>query len=280
MRYIVTVFFLALFSIFATAQDADVIKSDAIMAQSIDDFVSAAQLFESAAAAYQNAGIFDTMSVYQAGVNYNRIKEYSKALDFFTKLQEKEINTIELYLSISDSYIGTKELDKAIDILESQLDKGHEDLSSIYRKLSIVTFQSKKPDKSLVYSTNSLELSPEDAFIHFIKMMSLAQSNKIDEAIKEGKAILEYDSENVRANEQVGMLMCKITDSEYNREKNRYDRMVNPTRIDYSNTRKKLAEIAKKYEEAFPYLEKALQAEPNNQRIKTVLDNSRKRISE
>jgi len=130
------------------AQNADVIKSDALMAQSVDDFASAAELFASAATAYEDAGIFDTLSVYQAGVNYNRIKEYDKALDFFTKLKAENINTIEVALAMSDSYIGTKELDKAITVLEDHLDEDS-NLSSIYRKLSVVTFNAKKPDKAL-----------------------------------------------------------------------------------------------------------------------------------
>lgn len=261
------------------AQNADVIKSDALMAQSVDDFASAAELFASAATAYEDAGIFDTLSVYQAGVNYNRIKEYDKALDFFTKLKAENINTIEVALAMSDSYIGTKELDKAITVLEDHLDEDS-NLSSIYRKLSVVTFNAKKPDKALDYSSKSLELSPNDSFIHMIKMISLAQSNKIAEAIKEGKNILEYDPDNIRVNEQLGVLMCRAIDAEYGREKNRYDRMANPTRVDYSNTRKKLADIAKKYEEAFPYLEKALKANPNNQQVKTILENSKKRMTD
>lgn len=262
------------------SQNPDVLKSDALMSQSIDDYASAAQLFESAVAAYKTEGKFDTTSVYLAGVNYNKIKEYSKALLFFDNLNEKGVISSDLYFSMSDSYIGLKDYKRAKEILEKNLKLFSEETPSIFRRLATVCFNGKEFQNSIAYANKSLEESPNDTYILFIKMIAYAQQGKIQEAIVTGEELLKADPNDQRGIEHMGLFLSRQTDLQYDNEKRRYENISNPNRVDYTNTRKKLAEISKQYNKAIPYLEKALTNNPNNTTIKRALDTAKRRMNE
>lgn len=275
-------FTIAFFGIIVLAhgQDPDVLKSDAIMAESIDDFASAAQLYESAMAAYEATERFDTASVYRAGVNYHRLKEYEKALTFFQKLEGLDMGSAELFLSMSDSYAGLNQFDQSRDALLKIVESYPEEKNTAYRKLVTVSFNGRDFVNAVRYADETLKIAPEDTYVLFIKMMAFAQQSKINEAIATGEQLLAIDPDYQRATEQMGLLLSKVTDAEYDREKRRYEAMSNPTRVDYSNTTKKLAAISTKYNKAIPYLEKALANNPNNTAVKNALENAQRRLRE
>lgn len=264
----------------AQNQDPDVLKSDALMAQSIDDFASAAQLFEAAVLAYEEKGVFDTLSVYRAGINNIRLKKHERALEYLNKMVLKQIESADLYHAMADAFIGLNNFEEAQIQLEKIPATNPEEAPQAYRKLTTVCFNGRKFEDAIMYADKSLENQPGDSHILLIKMMAQAQSGKVNEAIKTGEDLLALDPENPRANEQVGLLLSRITDMQYDREKKRYDNLANPTRVDYSNTRKKLADISQQYRKAIPHLEKALAANPNNTTVKNALENARRRLNE
>lgn len=278
-RLLFTFAFLGIIAL-ANGQDPDVLKSDAIMAESIDDFASAAQLYESAMAAYEAADRFDTASVYRAGVNYHRIKEYQKALTFFEKLEAQDMGSADLFLSMSDSYAGLNQFDKSSDALLKVVASYPEEKNTAYRKLVTVSFNGRDFANAVKYADETLEVAPGDTHVLFIKMMAFAQQSKINEALATGEQLLAIDPDHQRATEQMGLILSKVTDAEYDREKRRYEAMSNPTRVDYSNTTKKLAAISTKYNKAIPYLEKALAINPNNTAVKNALENAQRRLRE
>lgn len=264
----------------AQNQDPDVLKSDALMAQSIDDFASAAQLFEAAVLAYEEKGVFDTLSVYRAGINNIRLKKHERALEYLNKMVLKQIESADLYHAMADAFIGLNNFEEAQIQLEKISATNPEEAPQAYRKLATVCFNGRNFDDAIMYADKSLENQSGDSHILLIKMMAQAQSGKVNEAIKTGEDLLALDPENPRANEQVGLLLSRITDMQYDREKKRYDNLANPTRVDYSNTRKKLADISQQYRKAIPHLEKALAANPNNTTVKNALENARRRLNE
>lgn len=277
----ITTLFFGIFLCFELgySQNPDVLKSDALMSQSIDDYAAAAKLFESAAEAYKIEGKFDTVSVYLAGVNYNKVKEYNKALHFFDNLDELGIVSSDIYLSMSDSYVGLKDYKQAKKLLEKNL-KLFPDTSSIFRRLTTICFNGKEFQNSIAYANKSLEESPGDTYILFIKMIAYAQQGEIQEAIVTGEELLKINPNDQRGIEQMGILLSRQTDLQYDIEKRRYDNMSNPSRVDYANTRRKLAAISKQYNKAIPFLEKALSNNTNNTTIKRALDTAKRRVSE
>ena len=64
---------------YAMGQNADVLKSDAISAESQEQYADAARLFEEAHAAYKAQNELDTACVYRAGMNYAKLDQFDKA---------------------------------------------------------------------------------------------------------------------------------------------------------------------------------------------------------
>ncbi|MGQ1945552.1 tetratricopeptide repeat protein [Geofilum sp. OHC36d9] len=261
-------------------QDPDVIKSDAIMAESIDDFSSAAQLYLSAFEAYEHAGKFDTVCIYRAGVNYYKIKDFERAISLFERMETLKMVSVNLYFSLSDSYLSLAKYDEARNALFKVIELYPEEKNSAYRRLVTIFYKSHDFGSTLEYTDKYLKGSPNDSYILFIKMMAYAQLRKLDEAVSVGEQLLSVDPEHQQGNEQMGIILCKITDLKYEREKRKYASLSNPSRVDYSNTTKKLAAISQEYRKAIPYLEKALSKNPNNASLKVALDNAQRRLKE
>lgn len=261
------------------AQSADVTKSDAIMTESQQNFSKAAQLYETAAAAYETNSVHDTLCIYRAGVCYMKTKDFQKSLPFFTKLESLNMVSPDLYFSLSDNYSGLKDYAKAKTYLLKAMEAYPDAKADATKKMVPVNYNGAMYEEAVKYANEALATFPNDVSIHYIKMLSLEQLGRTDEAVAAGEALLAIDPENGKCIEKMGLMICRKTDADYDKEKKRYELMKNPTRVDFSNTTKKLDAISQAYRKALPYLEKALAKNPNNTAVKSALDNAKRRLN-
>ena len=80
-RFIVLIVFVYVFQVIS-AQTADIVKSDAIMADERQEYAKAAGLYEQAVNLYEEQGKVDTFCIFKAGQNYVRAKDYGKGVSF------------------------------------------------------------------------------------------------------------------------------------------------------------------------------------------------------
>lgn len=264
----------------AWGQNADVTKSDAIMEESLQNFAKAAQLYETAAAAYEANSVYDTLCIYRAGVCYMKTKDFQKSLPFFNKLESRNMVFPELYLSLSDNHAGLKDFPKAKAYLLKALETYPDSKGDVLKKMVPVTYNGGLYAEASKYADEALAVMPNDANIHYIKILSLEQQGRLDDAIAAGEALLAVDPENAKGIEKLGLIICRKTDADYDKEKKRYEAIKAPTRVDFSNTTKKLESISQGYRKAMPYLEQALARNPNSAAVKTAIDNANRRLKQ
>jgi tetratricopeptide (TPR) repeat protein len=260
------------------AQSADVKKSDAIMEESVQNFAKAAELYESAAAAYEAVSVYDTLCIYRAGVCYMKLKDYSKSMTFFKKMESLSMNSSELYFSMSDNYAAQKDFVNAKAYLLKSIEAFPASKADATKKLVPVSYNGGNYPQAVEYANQALVDFPNDTGLMYIKLLALEQQNKLDEAIATGEALLAIDADNAKCTEKMGLMICRKVDAEYDKEKKRYEAMKTQDRVVYSNTVKKLDAISQGYRAAVPYLEKALAKSPSNAAVKSALDRANSRI--
>lgn len=262
-----------------TAQDIAVMKSDAIMEEGLQNYEKAAKLYEDAALGYEKDGVIDTTCWYRAGVCNLKLKNDQKALDIFTKLELKNVKTGELMYSMGDAYYGLKKFVKAESYFLKAIELDDAMAFDANKKLVLVSYNSRKFDKAVDYSSNVLAIDSTDVYTLYLRMLALEMNKNIDEAVIAGEKLLSLKPNHKNGTKKLGLLYAKQVDIKYDNEKKRYDAIKTPSRVDFSNTNKKLKAISKGYSKAIPLLEKALANKPNDEMVMKVLDNAKSRMN-
>lgn len=261
------------------AQSADVMKSDAIMEESMQNFDKAAMYYEGAAKMYEQASVIDTLCWYRAGVCYLRLKEYQKALPVLTKLESVNILTSDICIALGDTYVGLKDQDKARLYYLKAVEVNAESKVEAYKKLTALLYNGKKFEESVKYADEVLLVDSAEVNVLYFKTLSHEQLNQLDQAIETCQRLLGVKPDHAKGVEKMGLLYARKVDVEYDKEKKRYESMKAPSRIDFYNTTKKLESISQGYKKAIPYLEQAQAKNPANETINNVLSQIRKRLS-
>lgn len=260
------------------AQEADVMKSDAIMMEGQQQYLKAAELYEKAAIKYESMEKTDAFVLFKAGQNYNRVKQFDKALPLLLKAKENKYTEVELYLSLGDSYMGSKNYKEAEQILleGKDIDKNLE--VDFIKKLSYTYLHSKQYDKAISLLTSSLEEYSQNHTLWYLLGSSYERNKNYHESCDALKKVLELKPNDKKSIKKLGVILFRLTDSKYKKETKRYESLKNPSRVDYHNSTKKLEAISQEYKTALPYLEKAHANSPTDKAIISCLSVAYKRL--
>jgi len=279
MKQFVMYVIFALSSIaFLRAQNADVLKSDAIMQESQMQFLAAAELYQQAAEAYEADGKADAFSYFKAGQNYSKAKDYATAIDQLNKARANNYAEADLYLSYGDAHAGLKQFTEAEEELLKGKDLFPDRTDEFTKKLGYLFFNSGQYDKAVDYLGTAIAQEPNNYTYHYLLGSSYERLKKYKEATLELEKVLAINPKHKNSTKKLGLIYFKQNDYLYNKEKKRYESMKNPTRVDYHNSTKKLEEIAKGFEKCIPYLEKAYEMSPKDKAIINCLSVAYRRM--
>ncbi len=278
MKHFVVLLALLAILLPAKAQDADVLKSDAIMQESRSNFLAAAELYEKAAALYETAGQPDGFSYYKAGQCYNKVKKYPKAVVMLDKARSNNYDEADLYLSFGDAYAGSKKFVEAEKELLSGKEKHPEKSADFTKKLGYLYFNSAQYEKAVSYLTEAIKQEPNNYNYHYLIGSSYERMKKYKEATVELERVVELKPNHKNSIKKLGVIYFKQTDYLYNKETKRYESLKNPSRVDYHNSTKKLEQIAQGYKKSLPYLEKAHAVSPKDKAIISCLNVAYRRL--
>ncbi|MGQ1783901.1 tetratricopeptide repeat protein [Saccharicrinis sp. GN24d3] len=278
IRFSVILLLLTTSSLYLNAQQGDILKSEAIMYEGQGNYPKAAITYEKATIAYENENLTDTLSIYKAGQSYSRCKHYDKALPFLIKCDDLNYQEPNLYITLSQAYTGNKDLKKAEEALLKGQEMYPNHKKNYIKQISYFYYNSRQFDKACAALSTALENNPNDLNSLYLYGSSLERLKKYDEASDALLQIMKLDESNTKAVKKLGIVYFKKTDNLLQKETKRYEAIAKPSRVDYSNTVKKLDQIKEGYKKALPYLEKAYETSPNDKTIASCLKVVYKRL--
>ncbi|WP_430811127.1 MULTISPECIES: tetratricopeptide repeat protein [unclassified Carboxylicivirga] len=260
------------------AQEADVIKSDAIMQESVMQYRTAAELYEKAAHLYEANGQIDAFSFFKAGQNYVKVKSYAKALTMLEKAQANNYEEANLYAAMGDAQAGLKQFDKAEQTLLKGKKLFPDQQAEFTKKLGYLYFNSRQYDQAVECLNAAIQVEPNNYTYHYLLGSSYERLKDYQLAATELEKVVALHPNHKNSIKKLGVIYFKLTNHLYEKETKRYEALKSPTRMDYHNSTQKLEEIALDYKKSLPYLEKAHSFSPKDKAIIACLSVAYRRL--
>jgi len=279
VKHIILIFTILLLGLtVAFAQNADVLKSDAIIQESQMQFLEAAKLYEAAAKAYEAENRIDAFSYFKAGQSYTKAKKYNLALLMLKKAEDNNYTAADLYLTYGDAYVGVKKIDEAEKVLLSGKAQYQEEWPAFTKKLAYLYYNSAQYQKAEIYLKTALQQAPNNHTYLYLLGSSYERMKMNKPATEMLEKVLALQPNHKNSIKKLGVIYFRQTDGLYSKETKRYELMKNPSRMDYHNSTKKLETIAQGYTKALPFLEKAHENSPHDKAIISCLSIAYRRL--
>jgi tetratricopeptide (TPR) repeat protein len=265
---------LLFFAFCGMGQNADVLKSDAISAESQEQYADAARLFEEAHAAYKAQNVLDTACVYRAGMNYAKLDQFDKALPLLEEALALNYNYGRTARLLADTYLGLKDPEKAEEILLKGKETAPEESIEFDKKLAYLYFNTGQYDKAVESFKLVNDALPGKKNYMYLYGFSLERTQKYDDAIAVFQSMQEQFPGDKRSKKMLGITLFEKTDAANETEVNRYEaaKKANKANLEsYIGTRERLEQINKGYEDARVILEESLEDYPQDQLVITSL---------
>lgn len=261
------------------AQNADVYKSDAISREWNQNYLEAAEFYSKAASLYKEKGVIDTLCLFKAGQNYVKAGRFDKALPFFKQVFELGgYQKGKLWVYWAEAYVGLKEYDEAQAILDKGLELSPRDSISILKKKAILAFNENQGNDAVEFVNKALAIDSTNIELLKFKAQVLERVGKFAEAANVYRKLLDSVEDNKELILRLAIALYSDTESKYKSELDRYKKLPNPSRVDYTNSKKKLKQISQGYLEAIPLLELSLKNYPGQKAVIQRLYLSYKRL--
>jgi tetratricopeptide (TPR) repeat protein len=266
-----TFMFFFFFVASSVAQTAEVLRSNAAIAETEGNYNEAAVNYEKAAMAFEEQGITDTVCFYRAGSNYLKIDQYGKAIPFFEKSVRLGYMESQSCLLLSDAYWGLKNTEKAEDVLLAGKIKAAENVSDFDKKLAYLYFNTGKYKEAAVEFSKLNDLFPGKKNYMYLYGFSLERIKEYDQAIQLLEAVQKEFPGDKKSKKILGITYFEQTDSLNTAEIKRYESKTDAGLEDYIGTKKRLDRINAGYEKARIILEESLSDYPDDKSIINVL---------
>lgn len=260
------------------AQDADLMKSNAILFEGKKQFKEAAENYEAAYKAYEKNGIVDTLCVFKAGQNFVRSDQFENSLNYINRSIEINYNDPRTFLLLAEAYEGLSRVEEAEVSLQNGMEKYPDSKSEYIKALSYLYFNSNQFDKAVSSLKNAVEEEPTNVTYRYLYASSFEKLKDYKSATSQFEQLLLIDPNHKQSIRKLGFIYFKQTDYQYKNEKKRYEAISKPTRVDYHNSTTKLNSIKKGYEKALPFLEKSYAINQKDKTIQNCLSVCYKRL--
>jgi tetratricopeptide (TPR) repeat protein len=248
----------------ASAQTAEVLKSDAISAETQEQYEVAAKAFEAAAVAFKAQNVVDTACIYHAGANYARTDQHEKAVPFLQQSIDLKYNAGRASRLLSDAFFSLKDTEKAEAVLLSGKAGCPEEEFEFDKKLAYLYFNSGQYEKAAGAFEKVSTVEPQNKNYLYLYGFSLERTKKYPEAIAVFEEMQQLFPDDKKSKKMLGLTCFELTEQLNEKEVKRYESMKKANIEDYITTKKKLEDIKRGYEKARVLLEGSLADFPDD----------------
>lgn len=199
----------------------------------------------------------DTTLTYYAGISAVNFKDYDKAIEKYTELIKTNFSQVpQVYLDLSSIYLAKKDTTSAIRVASEGSKKfpSNTKLAKQEIELSLTTGKEKEIISKI---EEQAAKEPDNKTLPFYLGIAYAASNDIKKAEEAYKKALAIDPNYADANLNVGVIILN-NGIEIN---NKASKIPPAKQKEYVAMMK---DADTKWDEAFPYLQKAVEADPKS----------------
>lgn len=221
-----------------------------------DDFMK--KEFAMALTSFENVMILnpaDTAIIYNAAISADRSKNNAKAKEYYGKLVDIKYNESKIYQPYAQLLLADKDTAKALDVLNKGVAHFPAEKSILIAQTNIY-ISSGKTTEALAAIDQAISKDNTNASLYFAKGTLCEKVNKENDAVLAYKKAFEIKTDYFDAYYNLGALFF-----------NQGAKMANAANTIKDNTQyaKAKKEFESKFNEAKPYLEKALELSPKDQ---------------
>lgn len=252
---------------FCMGQTAEVYKSDAVSAETQENFELAAVTWEQAANAFKEQEITDTTCIFRAGYNYFRVKQYAKALPFLQECILLNYKPSVAYPLMADAYQSLNDARKAEEVLLAGRAAVPGAAAELDKKLAYLCFNTGQYERAAAAFGQLNNSFPENQNYMYLYGFSLERVKRYDEAVTVLQAAHLHFPDDEKIRKMLGVALFEQTDLLNEQEVKRYESLKNAKIADYIGTRKKLEQINAGYAKARGVLEESLKDFPGDKLV-------------
>lgn len=228
--------------------------SAGIRAQSNVDFKRAEKLFKTAITI--NPGKREAYK--KLAVNYIDTNQPDQAVKIYSKLLEESPNDIELLMAVGSLYYSQRKFDKVVPVLKRvlEIEPDHHDALT---NLALSYDSMGRVDKALIAFQKAVEANPLDKDLIFLLGVHYYKRSNFVKAIEIFERVLELSPGDFESTSNIGNAYLSIAEELRAKLKSRANGSHTPAEIQEIKTKAIL-----NYKKVIPYLEKALDMQPNH----------------
>lgn len=246
------------------------LSNAAIESFQANDFAKSADYFEKilsieSTPLFKADNTLDTAIMYNTGLAAMNAKQFDKAIKYFSLTAQHGYNPGSSYSQIISAYQQKGDTLTSVKIMKEGYEKYPEDQSILVQLINYYITSGKSED-ALVYLDKAIEKEKDNPSFYLAKGIALDKMGRQEDAIKEYETAIKVKADYADAYYNIGVIF-------FNRGVKQFD-VANavPT-----NEQAKFEAEKKKSDDEFakavPYLEKAVEYNPNDAYIKDQLKN-------
>ncbi len=227
-----------------------------VIAYNNSDFPEASEQFKNTFDVYKEIGRIDTISMFNAAVSAGLAGENEKALDYYNKVLELDYNNPEIYISMSELNKAMGDTTAALDVLKTGREIYPENFDLLISETNIF-LASNETKRALENLEKAIEKDKTNPTIFFAVGTNYDQLGMFEKAEEAYKNAISLNPDYFEANYNIGALY--VNRAAIILEK------ANDLPLDavdeYEAEKAKADDLLKK---SLPYLEKAIELQPND----------------
>lgn len=207
----------------------------------------------------------DTAIMYNAGLAALNAKQYDKAIKYFTDCAKYGYNGGSSYSQVISAYQMKGDTATSVNIMKEAFDKYPEDQSILVQLINYY-ITTGKPEDAINYLDRAIEKENNNPSFYVAKGVALDKLGRQDEAIAQYIKATEVKTDYADAYYNIGVIY-------FNRGVKQFDVANAVPTSDQARFEAEKAKSDAEFTKAVPYLEKAVEYNPNDTYIKEQLKN-------
>ena len=244
--------------------------NQAIEAFQANNFAKATDYFEKKleldkTSLFKTDAILDTAIMYNTGLAAMNAKLFDKAIKYFGDCTKYGYNGGSSYAQMISAYQQLGDTVKSVTIMKQAFEKYPEDQSIIVQLINYY-IMSGQPNEAIAYLDKAIAKEPENSSYYLAKGVALDKLGRQDDAVEVYKKATEVKVDNADAYYNIGVIY-------FNRGVKQFEVANLVPTSDQAKFEVEKNKSDDEFRKAVPYLEKAVQYNPNDTYINDQLKN-------
>jgi tetratricopeptide (TPR) repeat protein len=220
------------------------------------DYSEAASSFENTYKVYKELGKIDTVALFNAAVSANLASEYERSLDYYKSVMELDYENPEIYISMGELNKALGDTVAALEALKMGRERFPENFDILISETNIYLAQN-NVEQAIANLEAALEKEKNNPTIYFAVGTNYDQLGMFDKAKEAYKNAIALDPDYFEANYNLGALYV-------NKAAKLLDEANNLPLEDVEGYEKLKNQADDILKESLPYLEKAIELQPDD----------------